>query len=103
MRPNYVPSGRFAIFPRQSKFGGAFGRCPDSPVAGIKRTRGTVLRVAARPPAAVVVGLALFVPALAAALGDYRWESWITDGLSLILGGTGAALLLVGLGGTLSN
>ena len=40
---------------------------------------------------------------LAAALGDYRWESWITDGLSLILGGTGAALLLVGLGGTLSN
>jgi len=50
-----------------------------------------------------VVGLALFVPALAAALGDYRWESWITDGLSLILGGTGAALLLVGLGGTLSN
>ena len=59
--------------------------------------------MAARPLAAAVVGLALVVPALAVALGDYRWESWITDGLSLILGGTGAALLLVGLGGTLSN
>ena len=59
--------------------------------------------MAARPLAAAVVGLALFLPALAAALGDYRWESWITDGLSLILGGTGTALLLVGLGGTLSD
>ncbi len=52
---------------------------------------------------AVLAGLALFVPALAVALVDYRWESWITDGLSLILGGTGAALLLAGLGGTLSD
>ena len=59
--------------------------------------------MAARPLAAAVVGLALVVPALAVALGDYRWESWVTDGLSLILGGTGAALLLVGLGGTLSD
>ena len=59
--------------------------------------------MAARPLAAAGVGLALFLPALAAALGDYRWESWITDGLSLILGGTGTALLLVGLGGTLSD
>ena len=72
-------------------------------MVGIKRPRGTVLRVAARPPVAVLAGLALFVPALAAALVDYRWESWITDGLSLILGGTGAALLLAGLGGTLSD
>ena len=72
-------------------------------MTGIKRTRGTVLRVAARPLAAAVMGLALVVPALAVALGDYRWESWVTDGLSLILGGTGAALLLVGLGGTLSD
>ena len=59
--------------------------------------------MAARPLAAAVMGLALVVPALAVALGDYRWESWVTDGLSLILGGTGAALLLVGLGGTLSD
>ena len=32
-------------------------------------------------------------------LGDYRWETPVTDGLQLILGATGAALLFAGIGG----
>jgi hypothetical protein len=31
--------------------------------------------------------------------GDYAWEAWYTDGLALIGGATGAALILAGIGG----
>ena len=48
---------------------------------------------------ALAVGAVLLAPALALVLDDYSWESWITDGLALVLGGTGAALVLTGIGG----
>ena len=65
----------------------------------MKRTRGMLLRVALSRRPALLIGLALLVPAAAIAVGDYRWESWLTDGLGLIGGATGAALVLTGLAG----
>ena len=58
-----------------------------------------MLRLAFRRPVALAVGAVLLAPALALVLDDYSWESWITDGLALVLGGTGAALVLTGIGG----
>ena len=65
----------------------------------LKRLRGWVLRVALRRGTAITLGLILLAPAVAMWAGDYQWESPATDGLGLILGTTGAALLFVGLGG----
>ncbi len=65
----------------------------------IRRTRGALLRLALSRPAAVVVGLSLVLPAVATATRDYSWESWVTDGLGLILGATGAALAFTGFAG----
>ncbi len=65
----------------------------------LRRTRGALLRLALRRTPALVGGLVLLVPATAIAVGDYRWESWVTDGLGLIGGATGAALLVTGLAG----
>jgi hypothetical protein len=64
-----------------------------------RRARGALLRVALRRTSALVAGLVLLLPAVVVALGDYRWESWVSDGLGLIAGGTGAALLFTGLAG----
>lgn len=65
----------------------------------MRRVRGIWLRLAFRRPVALAVGAVLLAPALALMLDDYSWESWITDGLALVLGGTGAALVLTGIGG----
>ena len=71
----------------------------DADGPGMRRTRGVLLRVALSRRPALVVGLVLLTPAAAIALGDYRWESWLTDGLGLIGGATGAALVLTGIAG----
>ena len=69
-----------------------------APAAG-KRLRGWFLRLALNRPLSVVLGLLLLTPAVWLFVGDYRWETPITDGLQLILGATGAALLFAGIGG----
>ena len=65
----------------------------------MKRARGVLLRVALRSTPALVVGLVLLASGTVIAVGDYGWESWLTDGLGLIGGATGAALVLTGLTG----
>ena len=65
----------------------------------IRRIRGGLLRLALSRPAAGTVGLALALPAAAVTLRDYPWESWVTDGLGLILGATGVALVFTGFAG----
>ena len=65
----------------------------------IRRTRGVLLRLALSRTPALVAGLVLLAPATVIAVGDYRWESWLTDGLGLIGGATGAALVVTALAG----
>ena len=65
----------------------------------LRRTRGALLRVALRRPLALIAGLVLVAPVTVIAACDYPWESWVTDGLGLIVGATGAALVLTGLAG----
>jgi hypothetical protein len=74
-------------------------RCgPRGPVNG-KRLRGWFLRLALNRPLSVCLGLLLLAPAVWLFFGDYRWETPVTDGVQLILGATGAALLFAGIGG----
>ena len=65
----------------------------------LKRVRGSLLRFVLKKPAAITLGLVLIVPAAWLLFRDLAWESPVTDGLGLILGATGIALLLAGIGG----
>jgi hypothetical protein len=64
-----------------------------------KRLRGWLLRLVLRRPVSIVLGIVLLAPSLWLLTVDYKWETAATEGLGLILGATGAALLLVGIGG----
>ena len=65
----------------------------------LKRIRGFLLRLVLKRRAAVVLGLMLIAPSAWILVGDFSWESPLTDGLGLVVGATGAALLVAGLGG----
>lgn len=65
----------------------------------LKRLRGALLRFALRRPAAITIGLVFAIPAAWLLANDLPWETPATDGLGLILGATGVAFLLVGIGG----
>ncbi len=64
-----------------------------------RRVRGVLLRLALSRPVALFGGVMLVIPAIVLATGDFSWEGWMTDGLGLVLGGTGAALVLTGVSG----
>jgi hypothetical protein len=63
----------------------------------MRRARGALLRLIRRRALAFGLGAALLVPALWLELGGH--EAWWVDGLSLVVGATGAALLWTGLVG----
>jgi len=65
----------------------------------LRRVRGSVLRLTLDRRVALPVGATLMAPAVALAVGKFRWESWLTDGSGLVLGATGAARLAVALAG----
>jgi hypothetical protein len=65
----------------------------------LKRVRGSLLRFVLRRPAAIALGLVLTAPAAWLLLQDLSWESPVTDGVGLILGATGVAFLIAGIGG----
>ena len=65
----------------------------------VRRVRGFVLRLVRRRALAIVVGVALAAPAAWLELSG-RSESWWVDGLSLVCGATGVALMWAGLTGT---
>ena len=62
------------------------------------RARGALLRLVRRRPLAVAVGVVLVMPAVWLQLGG-RSGAWWMDGLSLVLGATGAALIWTGVVG----
>jgi len=65
----------------------------------IRRLRGALLRLAFNRPVALVAGLACLGAAVWLAAIDAPWEGWVSDGAGLVAGATGAALILVALGG----
>lgn len=65
----------------------------------LKRVRGSLLRFVLKRPAAIALGLILLAPSAWLLVEDRAWESPATDGIGLILGATGVAFLLAGIGG----
>ena len=65
----------------------------------IRRLRGSLLRLVFNRPAAFAVGFACAGGAGWLAAIDAPWESWLSDGVGLVAGATGAALILAALGG----
>ncbi|MBI3264767.1 MAG: hypothetical protein HYZ58_16705 [Acidobacteria bacterium] len=65
----------------------------------VRHLRGLLVRAVLRRRPALAIGAALLAPALAVMVGEFRWESSLTDGLALVLGATGAAFVLAALGG----
>lgn len=65
----------------------------------LKRLRGSLLRFLLRRPAAMTLGLLLAAPSVWLLFQDLPWESPVTDGLGLVVGATGVAFLLAGIGG----
>ena len=64
-----------------------------------RRARGWLLRLALTRPVAIAIGLALVTPAVWLLAQDFHWETPATDGIGLILGASGVAFLLAGIGG----
>jgi len=64
----------------------------------LRRARGRLLRLARRRPLAIAVGLALLAPAAWLEFSG-RFDAWWVDGLALIGGATGLAVLWTGLSG----
>ena len=64
----------------------------------LRRVRGVLLRLVRRRPLAIIVGLALVIPA---AWVEFigRDETWWVNGLALVAGATGLAVLWTGLAG----
>lgn len=64
----------------------------------LKRARGVLLRLIRRRWPAVAAGAALAAPAAWLQLSG-RYDAWWAEGLSLVAGATGAALLWTGIVG----
>jgi hypothetical protein len=64
----------------------------------LRRLRGTLLRFVRRRRLAVVVGLALVLPAAWVEFTG-RFETWWVEGLALVVGATGVALTWTGITG----
>jgi hypothetical protein len=65
----------------------------------LKRLRGSIVRLALNRPIAVALGIVLAAPSVFLLIQDLPWETPLTDGLGLVLGATGIAFLLTGIGG----
>ena len=65
---------------------------------GLRRARGALLRLVRHRMLSVGVGLAMVLPA-AWLEWSGRYGAWWVDGVSLVLGATGAALLWTGVRG----
>jgi len=64
-----------------------------------RRLRGRLIRLVLNRTLSAVIGVLLLIPAVWLFVGNYSWETPVTDGLQLVLGATGAALVLAAIGG----
>jgi len=65
----------------------------------LKRARGWVLRLVLKRPVAIMLGLVLVAPSAWLLFQELPWETPVTDGFGLVIGATGVAFLLAGIGG----
>ena len=63
-------------------------------MSGLRRARGLLLRVVFARRAAAAAGGILVAVFASFRIFDFAWESWLSDGVALVLGALGAALLL---------
>jgi hypothetical protein len=66
---------------------------------GLGRVRGVLLRLVLNRRVATALGVLVATPGLVLLGIDRSWESWLTDGLALVLLATGAALIAAGVAG----
>jgi len=64
----------------------------------VRRLRGLLLRFVRQRPAAIAVGLVLAIPSAWVEFSG-KFSSWWVDGIALVVGATGLALLWTGLTG----
>ncbi len=64
-----------------------------------RRVRGAILRLAHAPISAAIAGSSFVSASAGLLLIEFTWESWVSDGVGLVLGGTGAALVLIAITG----
>ncbi len=72
---------------------------PGRSRAALRRARGAVLRLAFDRRVAAGTGVALVAPAVWLRLTEHPWEGWLSDGLALLCGATGAAFVAFAAGG----
>lgn len=65
----------------------------------VRRARGVLLRLIRRRRLTILLGIVLAVPAGVVQLSG-RYDAWWAEGLSLVAGATGIALVWTGLAGT---
>ena len=65
----------------------------------LRRTRGALLRLAQARLVAGLVGTLLVSVSAGLLLLEFSWESWLSDGFGLVVGGTGAALVMTAISG----
>jgi hypothetical protein len=65
----------------------------------LRRARGLLLRLILNRPLGFAVGLLLALPGGFLVVSDRPWESWVTDGLSLLFLATGLALIAAAITG----
>jgi hypothetical protein len=76
----------------------ALSHQPSAMTMSLRRIRGSVLRLVRRRTPAMLVGAALIAPAAWVEFSG-RFGAWWQDGLALVVGATGIAILWTGLTG----
>ena len=69
----------------------------------IRRLRGVLLRLVFHRPMALCAGTCFLSAAVWISWGEYHWEDSLSDGLSMLMGATGVALILMAIGGRQSD
>ena len=67
--------------------------------SALRRVRGAILRLAYAPVSGAIVGSTFLLVSAGLILCEFSWESWMSDGVGLVLGGTGAALVTIAITG----
>ena len=69
----------------------------------LRRLRGVLLRLVFARRSAAIVGGVFTATFVILRVVPFTWESWLTDGIGLLLGSTGVALLVAAVGGRRSD